>query len=91
METSDEPRRRAAIGQVHLAHPRCPSCGRALYKALIPGTRVTRKQRYAWCRNAECQLFGRNIGDMVRIGGVLVDLSVQPDRAALAATLEGMS
>jgi hypothetical protein len=52
---------------------------------------VTKRDRYAWCRNAECQLFGRDIGDMVRIGGVLVDLSAQPDRAALASMLEGMS
>ena len=91
MEANEPPRRRAAIGQVHLAHPRCPSCGRALYKALLPGSRVSKRDRYSWCRNAECQLFGRDIGDVVRIGGVLVDLSVQPDRAALASMLEGMS
>jgi len=90
MEVEASPRRRAAVGQVHLAHPRCPCCHRALYKALLPASRVSKRDRYAWCRNAECQLFGRDICDVVRVGSVLVDLSAQPDRAALAAMLEAM-
>jgi hypothetical protein len=89
METNEVPRRRAAIGQVHLAHPRCPSCGRALYKSPQLGARVTKRQRYAWCRSTGCRLAGRDVADVLLVGGVLVDLRSAADRAALGAVLEG--
>lgn len=81
-------RRRAAIGQVHLAHPKCPACGRALYKAATTGTRVTKRERYAWCRNEACSLRGRDIADVVRIGGILLDLREPTGREVLSRAME---
>ena len=88
MAHQEATRRRAAIGQVHRAHPRCPACGRALYKSPRLGARVTKRDRYAWCRNAGCRLSGRDIGDVVRIADVLIDLRDAAGRAALAKLVE---
>ena len=88
METNEAPRRCAAIGQVHRAHPRCPRCRKSLYKSPDVGARVRKRDAYSWCRNAECKLYGRDISRVVRIGDVLINLVERADRAALVAMLE---
>lgn len=41
----------------HEAHPRCASCGKALYKSLMVGTRVKKADPYRWCRNTSCDRY----------------------------------
>lgn len=38
--------------------PKCPECGKALYKRMDPG-QVKKSDPYAWCRNKACALHNR--------------------------------
>jgi len=40
--------------------PKCPSCGRALYKTLEKGTTASLKEPYRFCRNEKCKLYGKD-------------------------------
>ena len=44
----------------HPKHPRCPGCGKAMYKAAVKGTQVKKSDPWAFCRNAKCKLCGMN-------------------------------
>lgn len=44
--------------KLHAAHPRCSACGKALYKAMKTGSKVTTAMPYAFCRNLACTDFG---------------------------------
>ena len=91
MEINEARKGWAAMAKIHRSHPVCPRCRKALYKAPRPGMSTTKRDRFAWCRNPRCALFGRDIGDVVLIGDVLVDLALAGDRATLVAMLEAMS
>lgn len=43
---------------IHQPHPKCPQCGRALYKAYGKGSKVSPEDPYVFCRNAACDLGG---------------------------------
>lgn len=34
--------------------PRCPSCGKLMYRAKAKGIKVKKKDPYKYCRNTEC-------------------------------------
>jgi hypothetical protein len=40
--------------------PRCPVCSKLLYRARRKGIRVKKNDPYIYCRNIECDLFGRD-------------------------------
>lgn len=40
-------------------HPKCPACGKAMYKQM-GGKRVKVTAPWAFCRNKNCDLFGKN-------------------------------
>src|SRR5690606_6326400 len=46
---------------MHEAHPRCPGCKKALYKALKKGSKVKPSDPFAFCRNSSCGLHGRDL------------------------------
>lgn len=46
------------MSSTHVAHPKCPSCGRALYKAMEQGAKVKPADPYQFCRNNACELWG---------------------------------
>jgi len=43
---------------IHVAHPKCAECERALYKAMEKGAKVRPEDPYAYCRNAACGQYG---------------------------------
>jgi hypothetical protein len=43
---------------VHVAHPKCADCDRALYKAMEKGAKVRPEDPYAFCRNPSCPQYG---------------------------------
>lgn len=43
---------------VHAAHPKCPTCKKALYKSAEKGGKVTTEMPYKYCRNANCPSIG---------------------------------
>lgn len=42
--------------KAHPKHPRCPSCGMAMYKSPIKGKQVKASDPWAFCRNQKCRL-----------------------------------
>jgi hypothetical protein len=44
----------------HPPHPKCPSCGRALYKSALKGGKVAKGDPWAFCRNEACVHHGVN-------------------------------
>lgn len=42
--------------KIHQKHPKCPECGKALYKSPIKGAPVNKVDPYAFCRNPECKV-----------------------------------
>jgi hypothetical protein len=42
----------------HTSHPKCPKCGKALYKAKDKGKQVKKEDPWAYCRNVKCELYG---------------------------------
>jgi len=42
----------------HPKHPKCETCGRAMYKTMVPGRSVRPLDPWAYCRNPECDLYG---------------------------------
>lgn len=43
--------------KIHQKHPKCPKCGKALYKSPIKGSPVKKSDPYAFCRNEKCEVF----------------------------------
>lgn len=43
---------------VHVAHPKCPTCSKALFKSFERGGRVRTSDPYRFCRNADCAASG---------------------------------
>ena len=43
--------------KIHQKHPKCPECGKALYKSPIKGKPVKKTDPYAFCRNPKCKVF----------------------------------
>lgn len=39
---------------VHPKHPRCPHCGKALYKTIKKGGLTNKSDSWGWCRNVDC-------------------------------------
>ena len=46
--------------KAHPKHPRCPSCGMAMYKSSIKGKQVKASDHWAFCRSQKCALVARN-------------------------------
>lgn len=42
----------------HPPHPKCPTCGRAMYKSPTKGAKVRKADPWAFCRNETCQKCG---------------------------------
>lgn len=42
----------------HPVHPKCPGCGRSMYKASEKGAKVKKTDPWRYCRNKACDLFG---------------------------------
>lgn len=40
-------------------------CSKSLYKAQQKGTKVKKSDAWAWCRNRECELFGKDLSNGV--------------------------
>jgi len=40
----------------HPPHPKCPRCGKSMYKAQAKGARVKKTDPWAYCRNENCVL-----------------------------------
>lgn len=53
-------RKKQTLPGRHPPHPRCPACGKAVYKSPEPAA-VKREDPWAWCRNAACENFGRDL------------------------------
>ena len=43
---------------IHPKHPKCPSCGRALYKNMPGGKAAGKHDPWDCCRNTKCRFFG---------------------------------
>lgn len=56
-EAAEKPKTR---GGTHPKHPPCPECGRAMYKTMTVGKAVKKDDPWAFCRNKDCGLFGKN-------------------------------
>jgi len=55
---SDETPKRKR-GGAHPPHPKCPECGKAMYKAMY-GRAVKKGDAWAFCRNPNCSLHGKD-------------------------------
>ena len=55
---SDETTKRKR-GGAHPPHPKCPECGKAMYKAMY-GRAVKKEDAWAFCRNPSCSLCGKD-------------------------------
>ena len=53
----------AKQGGAHPPHPRCPKCGKAMYKTMVKGKAVAKTDPWAYCRNQDCELYGKNQSD----------------------------
>ena len=42
------------MSSIHTSHPKCKSCGRALFKGTTVGSKVKPSDPYQYCRNAKC-------------------------------------
>ncbi len=51
----------------HTKHPKCPLCRKSLYKGKQKGNLVKKKDPYAYCRNENCDLIGRDQTDRKKI------------------------
>jgi len=69
----------------HPKHPKCPGCGKALYKSKSPGASTKTTDPYRYCRNRDClahrgliKLTSNNTGDKINGGSVVCtpDLAV---------------
>ena len=58
----------------HTAHPKCPKCGKALYKAKDKGKQVKKDDPWAYCRNGKCELCGvdQSISEAKPLSQVLI-------------------
>ena len=50
-------------GGAHPPHPKCPECGKAMYKTMVKGKTVATDDPWAYCRNQDCPLYGKNQSD----------------------------
>lgn len=53
-------RKKKTLPGRHPPHPKCPACGKAVYKSLEPAA-VKRTDPWSWCRNRDCENFGRDL------------------------------
>lgn len=54
----------------HPPHPRCPFCGKAIYKTMIKGKWVKKSDPWAFCRNRACKEYGNNQSGLPTADGV---------------------
>lgn len=45
-------------GGNHPKHPKCPHCGKALYKTMEKGKPSKKEQPFCYCRNEACEFYG---------------------------------
>jgi len=75
---------------VHKPHPKCPACGRALYKAAKVGASVTKDMPYQYCRNVKCDY--EVVVEVPEEAQVQVESAhVSMTRAALKKSMDGCS
>lgn len=51
---------KARVGGAHPKHPPCTGCGKALYKTMTKGKAVKKDDPWAFCRNEQCELHGKD-------------------------------
>jgi len=49
---------------IHPTHPKCPECKKAMYKSMVKGQAVKKKDPWAYCRNKACSLYGQNQAEL---------------------------
>lgn len=45
-------------GGNHPKHPKCPHCGKALYKTMEKGKPSKKEEPFCYCRNEACEFYG---------------------------------
>jgi len=53
-----QPVEKSKRGGSHPPHPRCPECGKAMYKTMVKGASVKKSEPWAYCRNESCSKYG---------------------------------
>lgn len=55
-----EPKSDKRAQGTHPAHPKCPKCTKAMYKTMEKGKAVKKSDPWAFCRNKDCELYGKD-------------------------------